>query len=374
MSTRSLEESCNLLNNGECLPDLKLCEEMEPIPSQQDLDDMFSISSGSPCPIKETKITTKDDHQAEVHLGQHLDKPGILSHLQHTSPLESIRELVEMEERSESRSPGDGAVRIKDACSSTAIRYVALPSEGCGNALERTALKQESTEVDSVDVFSSIDNIPAESCLPEDTSYMALVPVHQEQRSSSLSDHQKEVAGHQLASSHTSSDVLEVQLDNQSNITPPPDLQEESVGPAAGVTVYTISDELEAEKNNLGFKEVGDYISEKEDSVANQALIELQSARLLASRLHQKVLNLERQCHLKDKELHDMTVNLKKTSEALRTQNSEMAAVTEELHRLHLDVEAQKKAATASRTVNANGQLAANTHQRNGSSSVCTLV
>ncbi|MCI4390236.1 hypothetical protein PGIGA_G00120270 [Pangasianodon gigas] len=404
MSTMNLEENCNFLDNEESLPDLKPCEK-DTLLSQQDLEDMFSISSGSPCPIKDAQTNTKakDNKQSEVLSGQTLDKPGILAHLQHTSPLESIRELVEMEEISEGRSPGDGAVRIKDACKemcpSTPIRYEALPSEGCGDALERTALGQDSnTQLDSVDACSSMDDVPVGACPPEDTSYIALIPGHLECGSSAVSYNQMQVAGHQLTPSHTSSDVLELQLDNQSTITPLQDLQEESMCPQTGVKLTPINGKSEAENNNPNLEGVDGHICEKEGSVSNQTLIEvltacearveqleelksssiemsaqLQSARVLAARLHQKVLNLEHECHLKDKELHDLTVNLEKTSEALQTRNSEMAVVTEELHRLHLELEAQKKTAAAGRTVSANGQLAPNAHQRNGSSKVCTL-
>ncbi|GAA6107947.1 uncharacterized protein LOC113639096 [Tachysurus ichikawai] len=394
MSTRSLEESCNILDN-ESLADLKPCQK-DTFQFQQDLEDIYSISSGSPCPIKDKK-------QAEVLSNQSLDKPGILAHLQHTSALESIRELVEIEERSEGRSPGDGAVRVKDVCRetcpSTAIRSAALSSEGCGDTLERITLRQDSnTQLDLVDASSSIDDVLVGSCNAEDTSYIALIPGHQEWGYSSVSNNKKEVAGHQLTPSHTSSGILEVQLNDQFNITPLQDPQEESICPQTAEKFNTVRDESQAEENNLNLEGVESDICEKEGSVTNQTLIEvltacearveqleelksssiemsaqLQSARLLVARLHQKVLNLEHECHLKDKELHDLTVNLEKTSEALQTRNSEMAAITEELRRLHLDLEAQKKTAVAGRTVNANGQLTSNAHQRNSSSKVCTL-
>ncbi|XP_026996583.1 uncharacterized protein LOC113639096 [Tachysurus fulvidraco] len=396
MSTRSLEESCSILDN-ESLPDLKPCQK-DTFQSQQDLEDIYSISSGSPCPIKDKK-------QAEVLSNQSLDKPGILAHLTHTSALESIRELVEIEERSEGRSPGDGAVRVKDVCRetcpSTAIRSMALPSEGCGDTLERIALRQDSnTQLDLVDASSSIDDVLVESCNAEDISYIALIPGHQElfRDYSSASNNKKEVAGHQLTPSHTSSGILEVQLNDQFNITPLQDPQEESICPQNAEKFNTVRNESQAEENNLNLEGVDRDICEKEGSVSNQTLIEvltacearveqleelksssiemsaqLQSARLLVARLHEKVLNLEQECHLKDKELHDLTVNLEKTSEALQTRNSEMAAITEELRRIHLDLEAQKKTAAAGRTVNANGQLTSNAHQRNSSSKVCTL-
>lgn len=273
MSTRSLEENCNFLDNEESLPDLKPCEK-DSFQSQQDLEDIFSISSASPCPIKDAQSNgkSKDIKQAEVLSGQPLDKSGILAHLQHTSPLESIRELVEMEERSESRSPGNGAVRIKDACKetcpSTAVRYVVLPSEGCGDALERTALRHDSeTRLDSVDASSSVDGVPVGSCPPEDTSYIALIPGHLEWGSSSVSDNQREVAGHQLTPSHTSSDV---QLDNQSNITPLEDPQEESICPQTAANINA-----EAETNDLNLEGVDGDSCEKEDTAANQTLIEV---------------------------------------------------------------------------------------------------
>lgn len=284
MSTRNLEENCNFLDNKESLPALKPCEK-DTLQSQQDLEDIYSISSGSPCQIKDaqTNSKTKDNKQPDVLSGQPLDKPGILAHLHHTSPLESIRELIEMEETSEGRSPGDGAVRIKDACKetcpSTTIRYVALPSEGCSDELGRTALGQDSnTQLDSVDACSSMDDVPVGSCPPEDTSYIALIPEHLEWGSSTVSDNQKEVAGHQLTPSHTSSDVLEVQLDNQSTITPLQDLQEESICPQTGVKVNTISDKSEAEINNPNPEGVDGHVCEKEGSAANQTLIEVLTA------------------------------------------------------------------------------------------------
>ncbi|KAM9444341.1 uncharacterized protein Hap1MRO34_025392 [Clarias gariepinus] len=398
MTSRSLEQNCYFLDE-ESLQDQKPCQN-NTLEFRQDLEDMFSISSGSPCPIKDaqTNSKTKDNQLSEVLSGQPLDNPGILAHLHHSSPLESIRELVEMEEISESRSPGDGEVRIKDACKetclSTAIRYVALPSEECTDALERTPLGQDSnTHFDSVDAGSSTDDVPVGSCPQGDTSYIALIPGHLEWGSSAMYDIQNELAGYE----DTNSNVLEVQLDNQSTITPLQDLQEESNLPQTRVKVNTISNGSGDINPNLEW--VDSYVCKKEGSVANQTLIEvltacearveqleelksssiemsaqLQSTRLLAARLHQKVLNLEHECHLKDKKLHDLTVNLEKTSETLQTRNSEMAVVTEELHRLHFELEAQKKMAAAGRTVSANGQLAPNAHQCNGSSKVCTLL
>lgn len=279
MSTRNLEENCNFLDNEESLPDLKPCEK-DILQSQQDLEDIFSVTSGSPCPNKDaqTNSKTKDNEQSDVLSGQPLDKQGILTHLHHTLPLESIRELIEMEETSEGRSPGDGAVRIKDACKepcpSTTIRYVALPLEESSDALERTALGPNSnTQLDLVDGSSSMDDVPVGSCPPEDTSYVALIPGHLECGSSTVSDNQKEVTGQQLTSSHTSSDVLEVQLDNQSTITPLQNHQEELIHPQTDVKVNTISDEAEDNNANLD-----GHICEKEGSVANQTLIEVLAA------------------------------------------------------------------------------------------------
>lgn len=270
MSTRNLEENCNFLDNEESQSDLRPCEK-DTLQSQQDVEDIFSVTSGSPCPIKDAQANskTKDDEQSDMLSGQPLDKPGILTHLHHTSPLESIRELVEMEETSEGRSPGDGAVRIKDACKE--------PCPKNHDVLERTALGQNSnTQLDLVDTYSSMEDVPVGSCPPEDTSYIALIPGHLEWCSSAVSDNQKEVAGYQLTSSHTSSDVLEVQLDHQFTITPLQNHQQDSFHPQIDVKVNTISDE--AEDNNSNLEEVYGPICEKEDSVANQTLIEVLTA------------------------------------------------------------------------------------------------
>ncbi|XP_046730690.1 uncharacterized protein LOC124402077 isoform X2 [Silurus meridionalis] len=238
-----------------------------------------------------------------------------------------------------------------------------------------------------------MDDVPVGSCPPGDTTYIALIPGHLEWGSS---DNQKDVAGHQLTPSQESSDIL---VDNQSVITPLQDLQEESTCSQTGMKINKVSDESEEEIFNPNLKAADSHICGKEGGVNNQTLIEvlsacearveqleelksssiemsaqLRSARVLTARLHQKVLNLEHECHLKDKELQDLMVSLEKTNEALQTRNSEMAAVTEEFHRLHLELEEQKKTAAAGRTVSANGQLASNTHCRNGSSKVCTLL
>lgn len=274
MSNRNLEDNCSFLDNEENLPEPKPCEK-DALQSQQDFEDIFSISSGSPCPNKETYSKIKDNLQSEVLSSQPLDKPGVLGHLPHTSPLESIREQVEIEEPSEGRSPGDGAVRFKDVCKetcpSTASRYVALPSEGCSYALERTALGQDSnTQLDSVDACSSMDDVPVGSCPPEDSSYIALIPGHLES--------EKEVAGHHLTLSHTTSDILEGQLDNQSTLTPLQHLQEESTCPQTGVKFNTISGESETEKSNPSLEGVDGCICAKEGNVANQTLIEVLTA------------------------------------------------------------------------------------------------
>lgn len=281
MSARNPEDNCSLLDNEENRPDLNPCDTVQ---SQQDLEDMFSISSGSPCPIKDAQTNdTKDNIHSEELSGQPLDKPGVLGHLHRASPLESIRELVEMEENVEGRSPGDGAVRIKDACkeasASNTAGCVALSSEECSDALKRTALGHESTtQLHSVDPRTSMHDVPARLCPPEDTSYIALIPGHLEWGSSAVSDHQKEVAGHHLAPSRTSSDVLEVQTDNLSNITPLEDLQEASVFLQTGVKATPDSDESETEKNNPNLEGVDGHICEKEDSVSNQTLIEVLTA------------------------------------------------------------------------------------------------
>lgn len=283
MSTRNLEDNRSSLDNEGNLPDLKP-HEKNTLQSQEDLEDIFSITSGSPCPIKDAQTNgkTKDNIQSEVLSGQPWDKPGVLGHLQHTSPLESIRELVEMEEASDGRSPGDGAVRIKDTCkeicpSNTTI-YVALPSEGCSDAFKRTALGNDSkTQLDLAEACSSMHDAPFGSCPPEDTSYIALIPGHLEWGSSAMSDNHKQVAGHQLTPSHTSSDVLGVQLDNQSTITPLEDLHEEPLCPQTGIKVTAISGKSEAENSNANLEGVG-QICEKEDSVSNQTLIEVLTA------------------------------------------------------------------------------------------------
>lgn len=284
MSTRSLEENCSFLDHEERLPDLKPCEK-DTLQSEQGLEDIFSVSSGSPCAIKDAQTNgkTKDNIQPEVLSGQPLDKPGILGHLHITSALESIRELVEIEEAVEGRSPGDGAVRIKAACKETCVsttaRYVALPSEGCSVAMERTALGQDSlTQLDSLDACSSMDNVPVELCPPEDASYIALIPGDLEWGSSAASNNHKEVEGHQLTPSQSSSDVLEGQLDNQSTIMPLQDLQEESTYPQTGVKVNRIDDEAKGEKNHSNLEGIDGHICEKEGSVANQTLIEVLTA------------------------------------------------------------------------------------------------
>lgn len=283
MSIRSLEENCSFLDNEEKLPDLKPCEKDTTLQSQQ--EDVFSISSGSPCPIKDAQSNgkTKENRQPEVLSAQPLDKQGILGLLHSTSPLESIRELVEMEETGEGRRPGDGAVRFKDACketcASTTSRYVALSSERCSDVLESTALRQDfNTQLNYVDACSSVDDDPVGSCPPEESSYIALIPGHLEWNNSAMSDNHKEVAGYQLTPSHSGSDVLQVQPDNQSNITPLQDLQEESTFPQTGAKVNTVIDEEKTEENHPTLEEEEDDDCEKEGSVSNQTLIDVLTA------------------------------------------------------------------------------------------------
>lgn len=313
MSNISLDGNCCFLDNEEKLPDLKSCEKNTTLQSQQNLEDLFSISSGSPCPTKDAQSSskTKENIHPEVLSGEPLDKPGILGLLHITSPLESIRELVEMEETGEGRSPGDGAVRFKDACketcASTTSKYVTLPSDGCVNALERTALRQYfNTQLDLVDACSSMNDVPVGSCPPEGTSYIALIPGHQEWSGSVVSDNHKEAAEHQLTPSHTSSDVLEVQPDNQSTITPLQDLQEESTFPQTDVKLNTVNDE----KNNPTLKEDDNdnyNICEKDVSVANQTLIEVLTAceakveQLEELKSSSIVMSAQVKCHMRSK-------------------------------------------------------------------------
>ena len=81
-----------------------------------DMEEMYSISSVSPCPVEESQPNgVVGAGETTTKLPACLSQENLNNLPLHISPLEAIRELDEAEEAlSGLRSPGDGAVRAKD--------------------------------------------------------------------------------------------------------------------------------------------------------------------------------------------------------------------------------------------------------------------
>ena len=93
----------------------------------------------------------------------------------------------------------------------------------------------------------------------------------------------------------------------------------------------------------------------------------------MAAGLQQRVICLEHERGLQEKELQELTASLEKTSRALEARTSEMTTITRELLQLQLEREAKKNTQTVGRTVTANGQPAL-TSPNSSSSKLCTLL
>ncbi|KAL6464812.1 hypothetical protein MHYP_G00271290 [Metynnis hypsauchen] len=419
MSDKNLEEPLNLQESGGKPQDEGQREKSIP-KNKQDSADVFSISSASPCPVKEAQANSETKHSklSESASGQALNRSGILVHLQLGSPLESVRELMEVEETCELGFLGDGTVLFKEQKESkeifpaTNIRYMSLTTEGLGDALGR-AIMASTTKPDCATVESSM----TEACsslheIPglwpqEDASKVSVNECQQVERCSSTMC--SDQTGHQLTPCHANSGVVEVQLDKHSSVTPLQDLLnsvEEHVCHQTGVEVKVKHDDKLGLDNKSNSEEFQGHSCEKEDTattVANQTLAEvltpcktkveqheqlksssfdlsaqLYSAQVMAASLHQRVLCLEHECSLKEKELQELTANLEKTNNALEVRNSEMTTITKELHLLHLELEAKKNSPTAAQTVTANGQATLSSQQllaqNSSSSKLCRLL
>ncbi|XP_062843242.1 uncharacterized protein LOC134302124 [Trichomycterus rosablanca] len=387
MATINLKEHLDFLNKDQ-LSDRE--------PSDPDIlqtqEDVFSLNSSSLCLIEAAQANSKTK-STEV------DKSGILAHLHHGSPLESITELAEVEDTSEHRSPGDGEIRMKETTEETfstpTARRASLSTDGRCDSLNLTDFEQ----VHHMDCTARLESLMTDTC-----DHMPEIPVGSRPQDDTASLQVKsytpdwtEAPQHHLTSSNSCSGVLEVRLDSQTSITPQQDLQEPTEEPLypkiSANRIATLNDGL-SDSDDKPKSEMSDD-RKCENKEANQNLIEilstceakvdqleqlksssfelsaqLHSSRALASRLHHRVLYLEHQSHLKDKELHELTMKLEKTSEALRARNSEMSSITDELHRLEV-----KNMPTSARTISVNGQVATNSHHLDHSSSrVCTLL
>ncbi|KAL7837590.1 hypothetical protein SRHO_G00273010 [Serrasalmus rhombeus] len=419
MSDTNLEEPLNLQESGRKPQDEGQREKNVP-KNKQDLVDVFSISSASPCPVKDAQVNSETKHSkvSELASGQALNRSGILVHLQLGSPLESVRELMEVEETCELGVLGDRMVLFneqkesKEIFPATNIRYMSLTTEGLGDALGR-AIMASSTKPDCATVespmteaCSSLHEIPG-LWPQEDASKVSVNECQQVERCSSTMC--SDQTGHQLTPCNANSGVVEVQLDKHSSVTPLQDLLnpvEEHMCHQTGVEVKVKYDDKLGLDNKSNSEEFQGHSCEKEDAattVANQTLTEvltpckakveqheqlksssfdlsaqLHSAQVMTASLHQRVLCLEHECSLKEKELQELTANLEKTSKALEVRNSEMTTVSKELHLLHLELEAMKNPPTAARTVTANGQATLSSQQllaqNSSSSKLCRLL
>ncbi|XP_076865641.1 CCHC-type zinc finger, nucleic acid binding protein b isoform X2 [Brachyhypopomus gauderio] len=375
-------------------------------------EDVFSVRSASPCLGKLTAAVC-DTKLTEWILCQS-DMSGTSNSLHRVPPLESIREIVE--EPGEHRDRQDRTARLKGQVASkemfpaAIIRYMSVTQDGGADTLEQTLLEEvmECTtqpndahlENPMTDACSSVLDMEAESMLQEDIANVAINKQQVEWSSSSVCNELVESTEHKLSLCDAKSAVLEDQIDNQPSVTPPRIFQDPKNGhvcPQTAVRMTAkISDKLE---------ECPSHISEKEDtvtSVANQTLVEiltackakvehleqvkvcsfdlshqLQSARALAAQLNQRVLSLEHECGLKEKELQELSATLAKTSKTLQARNSEMASVNKELHQLQFELEANKKMAVPTRAIMANGKAGPNSQKRSlqnsSSSKLCTL-
>ncbi|KAI4901442.1 hypothetical protein NFI96_014728 [Prochilodus magdalenae] len=370
--------------------------------TKQSSEDVFSISSVTDAQANETK----DANLTELVSGQPLNKSGILGHLQLGSPLESVRELAEVEDTCELRVLGDGAGLFKEQMESdeifptTTIRYMSLSMERLGDALGR-AIMESTTRADLVDspmtvASSSLHEIPAS----EDASKASVNECQQVERCSSAMCGDQ--TGHQLTPRKANSGVFEVQLDKHPSVTPLPAIpnpEEERACPQSGVKDKAELDDMLWLGNKPNPELFQGHICVKEDtstSVANQTEVlppcktkveqrehlkaasfdlsaQLHSARVMAAGLQQRVVCLEHERGLQEKELQELTANLEKTSRALEARTSEMTTITRELLQLQLEREAKKNTQTVARTVTANGQPSL-TSPNSSSSKLCTLL
>ncbi|KAK1799754.1 hypothetical protein P4O66_006291 [Electrophorus voltai] len=421
MSIKNLKDQCNLPEKEELL--LGQGEDENISKSKCDSEDVFSIGSTNLCPISTLAIC--DAKLTEWLSGPSIDMPGILAHLHHASPLESIRELVEMEEPCEHWRQQDGAARLKGQPASkeiiptTIIRYMSVTQEGGGDAQEQTIFEEE---VDSTtqpgdahlenpmtDACSSVLDIDAGSMLQEDTEDFTINKQPQvEWCFSSVCNEQSKSTERKLTPSDAKTGVLEVQMDNHSSVIHLQNIQNPKEGHVYPQTAIKRKAKLN-DKSELdsepSLEEFHSQTSEKEDianSVANQTLIDvlsackakvehlervkassfdlsvkLQSAKVMAARLNQRVLCLEHECSRKEKVIQELTATLAKTNKALQARNSEMTTVTKELHHLQFEQAAKKKMANPARAVMVNGHTSPKSQkaslQNRSSSKVCTL-
>ncbi|XP_072522263.1 uncharacterized protein [Salminus brasiliensis] len=415
MSTKTIEELPDWQPESEGkLRDLRQHGKIQP-EKKPDYDDLLSIGSVSPSPAKDAQATgdTRDTKLMELIAGQSLNKSGTLAHLQLASPLESVRELVEVEEACDLRIPGE-LMASQEIFPATTIRYMSLTTEGLGHALEGTTLgptTQPSNfvhlESPMTEACSSVQELPDASWLQEDCLKNSVSECQQvEPCSPAICGDQKEAARPPMTPSSANSGFLEIQLSKHCSVTALQGLlncQEEQMCQQAGMTAEAKPDDELGLDSRPNSEEIRGHSGEKEDTattVANQSLIEvltsckakveqfeqlrsssfdlsaqLRSAQLLAASLHQRVLCLEHEHCLKERELRELTAHLEKTSEALEARNSEMATITKELHQLHSEVEAKKNMPTAARTVTANGQATPDSQlQSSRSSKMCTLL
>ncbi|KAG9260355.1 hypothetical protein AMEX_G26603 [Astyanax mexicanus] len=416
MSTTTFEENSDFQDSEENLRDLaqhaSILSENKPNP-----EDLLSISSEHPSPVKDVQPTsdTKDTKVMELITGQSLIKSGILAHLQLASPLESVTELVEVEEACDLQI-SEEPIATKEIFPTTTVCYMSLTTEGLGHALEGAAIfgkvMESNTQPDlghpespMTEACSSVHEIPVGSWLQEDSSKISVIECQQvDQCPPAVGGFQKEAAWHQLTTSCANSGVLE--LTKHSSVPPLEDLitpQEVQMCHQTCVKGEdTVGDELRFDRKPNSERFRG-HIREKEataTNVANQSLIEvltaceakveqyeqlrsssfdlsaqLRSAQLMADSLHQRMLSLEHEHSLKDKKLQELTTILEKTSETLQARNWEMATITNELQQLHLQVEAQKNVPDAARTITANGLATPDPQlQLSRSSKICTLL
>ncbi|KAL2091551.1 hypothetical protein ACEWY4_013814 [Coilia grayii] len=390
-----------------------------------DVEDLYSISSVSPCSLEDPlplrlidagEMTTK---LAAGHSQENLNISPL-----HISPLEAIRELDEAEEAlSGLRSPGDGAVRAKDQLVMKELPLRSVESETDELAFEdceetdihssvivkplRSIITSKNTailEAPQSETCHSLQGISDLVGLQEDsqkcTPQKSLGPggVHKEMLgTSSTLERTIVIIGSELDDTGSSVSFLGGQRDKHRHTNPGVPMERCELRNSTSSTT-----DLEENKAEVLLQD-GVCISKRDCTIEDcnstlidiltacktkveqleqlkcssyELTIQLQSAQALAVQLQQRVVSLEEECCRRHREVQGLQEELWEAQRALQERSAHTDRISEELRLLRLQLQ---KRPSASGSSEVQELLRGHTHTpytgaQPGSSRVCTLL